>query len=349
MEEEGQEMAEAGSAEMGEEDEKEEVTCCGLLTNFWEEVKNYKKFFNLNDCAEGILLRVFLPANDIISDFLVAEKLFKSEHIIVQQWFTFFAYYFIAWPGVMFLLSNIGIFRNRFCVKSCQGSFLPFIFMVCVFSLEAVLIMYSHPKILLPAAICVASIILMVGCMDIVFHGPYMKKLSALVTCYEGRFESAPQLVMHLVLLISGQGFFSGSGLDFYGLCSSLLMLGKDLSESILTCGQGESSLLGKPFPVKMAAMVKIFPVILLTAVFRLGTIALFIHHVFVVDIGLLLIPLKLIFMVPPAVTILTVRRLYPDIIELSVIECFVGILGELSAFTNWGKVNPSRSRWIQL
>ena len=71
-------------------------------------------------------------------------------------------------------------------------------------------------------------------------------------------------------------------------------------------------------------------------------------NHVFVVDIGLLLIPLKLIIMVPPAVTILCVRRKYPDIIELSVVECFVGILSELSAFTNWGKVNPSRSRWIQ-
>ena len=98
MGEEGQEMAEAGSSEVNEEEEKEEVTCCGLLTNFWEEIKNYKKFFNLNDCAEGILLRVFLPANDIISDFLVAEKLFQSEYIIVQQWFIFFAYYFIAWP-----------------------------------------------------------------------------------------------------------------------------------------------------------------------------------------------------------------------------------------------------------
>ena len=65
-------------------------------------------------------------------------------------------------------------------------------------------------------------------------------------------------------------------------------------------------------------------------------------------DIGLLLIPLKLTFMVPPAMTILCVRHKYPEIIELSVVECFIAILGEVSGYTNWGKDNPSRSRWIQ-
>ena len=268
--------------------------------------------------------------------------------MIIKQWFTFFAYYFIAWPGVMFLLSNIRRISNRCCSDTFQGSFLSFIFMMCFFSMEAVLIMYSHPKILLPAALFVAGFILAVGIMDMFFHGPYMKKLSAHVTCFEGRFESAPQLVMHLVLLISGQEFFYRSGLDFYGMCSSLMMIGKDLSENLLAKGRRDSTFLSKPFIQRIVEMGKIFPVIILTAIFRLGTIALFIHHVFLMDIGLLLIPLKLIFMVPPAATILCVRRLYPEVLELSVTECFIGILGELSAFTNWGKLKPSRTRWIQ-
>ena len=348
--EEGQEMSGAATAEGYEEEEEdtENFTFCDLLFCFFEELKDYKKSFNLNDCAEGILLKVFLPTNDIISDFLVADKLFQSENVSVKQWFTFFSYYFIAWPGIMFLLSNIRIFRDRCCFTFCQGSFLPFIFMVCFFSLEAVLILYAHPKILLPAAAFVAGVTLIVGIMDIFFHGPYMKKLSSLITCYEGRFESAPQLVMQLVLLISGQGFFQGSGLDFYGLCTSLVMLAKDLSENILTNGKNDSLLLSMSFPQKIAEMWKIFPVIMLTALFRLGTMALLIHHVFVLDSGLLLVPLKLIFMVPPVVTILSVQRFYPEVLELSVTECFVGILGEMSAFTNWGKLNPECSRWFQ-
>ena len=26
------------------------------LIKFWDEIKNFKKYFNLNDCAEGIVL-----------------------------------------------------------------------------------------------------------------------------------------------------------------------------------------------------------------------------------------------------------------------------------------------------
>ena len=152
--------------------------------------------------------------------------------------------------------------------------------------------------------------------------------------------------MLHLVLLISGKGFFQQSGLDIYGLCSSVLMLGKDLSENLLL--NVENSLyLEKPFPMKIRAMGQIFPAIILTAVFRLGTLALLINHVFVIDIGLLLIPAKLIIMVPPIVTLLIVRKKFPDI-ELSVVQCFVGLLEEMSGYTTWGKKNPKQSRWIQ-
>ena len=335
----------APDAEDGEEDE-EKVSFRELVMCFWEEIKNFKKFFNLNDCAEAILLKVFLPANDIISDFLVADKLFQSDNQVVSKWFTFFAYFFIACPGFMFLLSNIQMFRDRLCSSRCHGSLFPFLSMVCFFTMYF-LLLYLHPKILLPAAIFVAVVLLLVGMMYIFFHGPYMKKLSALVTGYEGRFESAPQILMHLVLLISGQEFFSTTGLDIYGLCFSLAMLGKDLAENILMNGQNDR-LENKTFLGKIAAMGKIVPVIILTAIFRLGTLALAIQHIFVLDCGLLLVPLKFILIVPPAVTILCVRQFYPKIQELSVIECFVGIIGELSAFTIWGKLKPDISRWIQ-
>ena len=125
------------------EDEAEgSETVCGILSKFWQEIRNFKKYFNINDCAEGIILKVFLPANDIISDFLFAEKLLQSENPIIRQWFTFFAYYFIAWPGVMFLLSYISFFGGKYLGRHCQGSFLPFVLMMSMFSLEAVIVMY---------------------------------------------------------------------------------------------------------------------------------------------------------------------------------------------------------------
>ena len=98
---------------------------------------------------------------------------------------------------------------------------------------------------------------------------------------------------------------------------------------------------------MKIRAMDQIFPAVILTAVFRLGTIALLINHVFALKIGYLLIPAKLIIMVPPIVALLCVRKKFPDI-ELSVVQCFVGLLEEMSGYTTWGKKNPNQSRWIQ-
>ena len=125
-------------------------------------------------------------------------------------------------------------------------------------------------------------------------------------------------------------------------------MLCKDLSESILINGSSRSTYLAKSFPMKIMAMARLFPAILLTVVFRLGTIALFVNHVLAVNEGLLLIVLKLSIVVLPAMVILFVRQKYPDIIRLSVVECLVGILSEVSGYTEWGKGNYSQSCWIQ-
>ena len=79
------------------EDGEDQATFWELLTRFYEETKRYKKFFNLNDFAEGFLFKFFLPLHDIVSDFLIA----KNFSTIKVSWFKFFAYDFIACPGFM--------------------------------------------------------------------------------------------------------------------------------------------------------------------------------------------------------------------------------------------------------
>ena len=55
---------------------------------------------------------------------------------------------------------------------------------------------------------------------------------SALQGCYE----SAPQLFLQLVLVMSNHtGFYQTSSEDYYGIASSLLLLCKDLTENILS------------------------------------------------------------------------------------------------------------------
>ena len=186
--------------------------------------------------------------------------------------------------------------------------------------------------------------------MDVFLHGPIMKKLSTMISCYEGRFESAFQLLMHLVLLITEQDKDKKDRFvyDYYGVLTSLLMLGKDLSESILINGSSETTYLAKSFPMKIMAMTRLFPAITLTVVFRLGTIALLVNHALALDELLLLIALKLTIVVLPTLTILCIRQKYPDMMQLSVVECLVGILSEVSGYSEWGNGNSSQSRWIQ-
>ena len=63
---------ESEETEDTEEGNEENETVCGILRKFWQAIRNFKAYFNINDCIEGILLKVFLPANDIISEFLFA-------------------------------------------------------------------------------------------------------------------------------------------------------------------------------------------------------------------------------------------------------------------------------------
>ena len=65
---------------------------------------------------------------------------------------------------------------------------------------------------------------------------------------------------------------------------------------------------------MKIRAMGQIFSAVILTAVFRLGTIALLINHVFALRISYLLIPAKLIIMVPPIGALLCVKKKFTDI-----------------------------------
>ena len=54
------------------------------LSLLWSEARNFRQFFNPNICAENFVFKVFLPMHDIVSDFLVAEKMSRSEEAGVR-------------------------------------------------------------------------------------------------------------------------------------------------------------------------------------------------------------------------------------------------------------------------
>ena len=339
------------------EEEGERRDLWDLWREFWAEAKAFRKYFSWNAYIEAVLLKFFLPLNDIISDFLIAEKFHNTiKHPTINRWATFFSYYFIACPGLMFLLSN----HHMFCFRlghdrtsSCKSVILSFVLMVCVLCLEGLLMQYVHERILFPAAVLVSTCILVLGTMELIFHGPYMRKLGNLVAGYEGRFESAPQLLLHVILIMTRDNREDEieaeyyEYLDIYGLLTSIAMLGKDLTENILLNGTQDYQ--HKPFTSKLVMMGKFLPVVLLTSIFRLGSLALAIHHIFILKSGSLIIALKLTLILPPALTIMYFSKLTNKIPELTVVDSFLGIVGELSSFIIWGKLGWDRSRCINL
>ena len=249
-----------------------------------------------------------------------------------------------------------------FCSRSNRSNsfksvIVSFVLMVCVLCLEVVFIQHAHEKILFPAAILVSTCILILGTMEIVFHGQIMRKLSNLSASYEGRFEAAPQLLLHVILLMTQDGddvvdadqnveqYFEY--LDIYGLLTSLAMFGKDFTENILLNGTQDYQ--HKPFTSKLMIMRKFLPIVLLTTIFHLSSLALAIHHIFILQTGSLIVALKLILLLPPALTIMYFSKLTNKIPELTVVDSFLGIVGELSSFIICGKLGWDRSRWINL
>ena len=326
------------------------ATLYEMFTKLCSESRNFKQYFNVNDCVEGIIFKVILPINDIFSDFLVADQMLKSDYKnkTINKLASIFVYFFIANPGFMILLFNLGVFTDRLCKSRCQGLCLTIIIYITYMTMEAALPFYGNPTAIFCVALLVSSCFLLVGFLDVIFHGPCMKKVSNLLTNYEGRYESAPQFFIQILILLAGPEFYVTTAIDIYSMCTSLLVLSKDLAENILS-NCPKSPLSKMSISAKMSAMKKIIPVIILTTIFRLGTIALATLYLFVFDHNWLLVPLQCIIILPPAITLLYLKYFSSLAHQLSVIDCFVGIMGEMSAFSIWGKLRHNESRWIQL
>ena len=151
-----------------------------LLIEFLSELRHFQQFFNINDCAEGILFKAILPVNDILTDFVVAEKIYKTdyqnsigEQVKINHLTSMFIYFFIACPGFMILIYNFRFFTGRIFSSRCQGIVLPVLLSSCTIR-PILLPFYGDPTIVFFVALIASGCFQLVNFMDIIFHGPYM-------------------------------------------------------------------------------------------------------------------------------------------------------------------------------
>ena len=330
----------------------ETQTVVGLLTNFWAELRNFKTNFNINYCVESLLFYAVLPANDILSDFLVADNLYNTDYhatIIDQlmgtQFCAMLMYFFIALPGFMVLIYNMGLYLDKFCFA--ELFYVVLVLIVCL--VPALLLFFGDPRVVFYLALAISCCFQLLNFMSVIFHGPYMKKLVGKITEFEGKFESAPQLFLQLTLLYAGDEYTVVPAIErFYGIVTSLLMLSKDFAENILINTE-EINFAKLSFANKLFFFGRIIPPIVLTVIFRLGALSLACYRLSVSQDFVLVIPLMLALVLTPTICLIIFKSSSSITCKLTVSECVFGAMGEMSSFSIWGELKQVESRWIQL
>ena len=160
-------------------------------------------------------------------------------------------------------------------------------------------------------------------------HGPEMKKLVVRTTSSECQFESALQLWL-LAWIFQSTGEYKG----WIWLCSafsSILLIGKSGAESSLTFSE-QLSFDEVPFKKKLALLLWFALVYILSALFRIITLAL------ITDRDLLYPWLALALGLPLTVLLTLKLAGWQSLEDLAPGHILLGVLGELTSITLWGE-----------
>ena len=178
----------------------EPVTVSAFIKTLLAESRQLRKHFCFDKFLEGFFFRFALPLYDIISDFYLAASLSSKEYRsdpFLSQFCTFFCYYCITLPGLMFQARNCKRMLPKKIVKLSN-------FTLTLMTCFLFFIVYPNapPNILMPIAIIISIVLLIIGLLSMFVHGPTMITFADNTTGYEGRFESAPQLILQMFLLM---------------------------------------------------------------------------------------------------------------------------------------------------
>jgi hypothetical protein len=173
-----------------------------------------------------------------------------------------------------------------------------------------------------------------------------MKKLATKVTAAESQFESSLQLVLVVFICLKDDEVTLTS---LSAGLSSIMMIGKAAAENYLTFGRSNQmadlNLLGM-----LMILAKFLPVFVLTALFRVGTLAVVLKWSKAIMWSCVL-PLVLIvpFLVLSLINLVTRNSTKPKLADLGVAELVQAVVGELTIMSLWGRRGREDSRWLQL
>lgn len=250
----------------------------------------------------------------------------------------FLTYTYIAAPGILFSISAASCLLEGLICKCCGRKFpelLALFAHTCLcFGLFLAAAYNDSWTPLFPTlaqgyactiqalAYLSATWIMGVKLLGLVCHGPETSRLVFRTTGFEMRYEAALQLALVATITFSS-GKFTWAAL-FSGL-SSILVIGKVGVETFLDEYVPDSSIVGK-----ICIATSVFPVFVLTALFKIGSIAIVNAWDSTIGPGLILLALG----IPGLVIFVTKSCLLPHHLTLS--STGQGVIAELLTLHLW-------------
>ena len=168
-------------------------------------------------------------------------------------------------------------------------------------------------------------------------HGPEMRKLVVRTTSSECQFESALQLWL-VIWIFQSTGEYKG--LDWLlSAITSILLIGKSGTESFFTFSE-HISFDEAPLKEKLGLLLQYAPVFILSALFRIVSLALICDRDLIYPWMAFAIGLPIIVL-----CILKVARCWESIEDLTPGHILLGVLGELTSICLWGEKTREASK----
>ena len=304
----------ARTRDMSEHRRKVEKTQSGQIhkLTLYQEAKKWREDFRWSRFFQMFILGFALSLVDSVSDFNFASKAEvecaeltwapdKENRTQMEVWYQrrvnntctgippyyvqSLTYFFVSLAGILFLLDSLKklicrwISENLKPRQSIEAAIYGLSFLFLAASLAGsffLIVMIPIWKETFPWPGFILAILTTIGMLGVkaialFVHGQEMRRLAVKVTCMESQHESALQLLLLFWIGIYGHPSTS----SIFAIVSSILVIGKAGAEAFLTFGKENKLEETGSLLRKLSLLVTYSPVFMLTAVFRIGTLAL--------------------------------------------------------------------------
>ena len=330
------------------------------LSKTMEELKweNLKREFSWPRFFQTLLLVCAFSFFDTVTDFWYASSVDEDvcplsnnltspcgglEYFQVQN----LTYIFISLPTIMLMTTSLDMkcasfmdyavwprCCNRGFLRAVAGvTFSLFYMLLNLFSVISVIFDYVSAidyvsVITFGLAIVYTIPILGIKFLALFAHGPEMKKLMVRTTSYECQFKSALQLWL-LAWILQGSGQYKGP-IWLSSALSSILLIGKSGAEGSLTFRE-QIDFEKVPFKRKLGLLLWFAPVHILSALFRIISLALITDRY-------LVFPWLALALGLPVIVLVTLKLARLESLEdLTTGYILLSVFGELTSITLWG------------